>query len=266
LKTEYSIDEILNISVNGSLGKKVFLIKNEVKKYSNRLHWFSSSRIFTDIDPFQEKVAFACKICKVTIQCRFPHFTNLSHHLALDDHGQFRKWKSLQPKIGGTAISDEVFALIKFLVSSYSSLSQIKNQYLHEILKPEIREKISSFKDFRYKILPEVFDILKNEINRRLNRATTISLVVDIWTNCIMADYLGLAAVLSYELGHRDVLIIGFGRMQGYHDSVNIKKMVEELVNVYDFNKKKIACKLTFTLKVWFGLINLYSVFLSCGM
>jgi len=27
---------------------------------------------------------------------------------------------------------------------------------------------------------------LKNEINRRLNRATTISLVVDIWTNCIM--------------------------------------------------------------------------------
>ncbi len=81
-----------------------------------------------------------------------------------------------------------------------------------------------------------------------------------------MADYLGLAAVLSYELGHRDVLIIGFGRMQGYHDSVNIKKMVEELVNVYDFNKKKIACKLTFTLKVWFGLINLYSVFLSCGM
>ncbi len=106
--------------------KKVFLIKNEVKNYSNRLHWFSSSRIFTDIDPFQEKVAFACKICKVTIQCRFPHFTNLSHHLALDDHGQFRKWKSLQPKIGGTAISDEVFALIKFLVSSYSFLRNKK--------------------------------------------------------------------------------------------------------------------------------------------
>ena len=68
-----------------------------------------------------------------------------------------------------------------------------------------------------------------------------------------MADYLGIAAVHSYELGHRDALIISFGRMQRYHDSVNIKKMVEELVNVYDFNKKNF--KRIF--KLWYVIYKL---------
>ncbi len=65
LNTEYSINEILNISVNGFFAKKVFLIKNEVKNYSNRLHWFSSSPFFIDIDPFQEIILFCILVVLV---------------------------------------------------------------------------------------------------------------------------------------------------------------------------------------------------------
>lgn len=133
--------------------------------------------------------------------------------------------------------------LIKYLVSSYSSIRQIKNKHFLNILKDEICEKVPSYKRFRYEALPEVFTILRKFIDNILNKATYITLVVDIWTNAVMADFLGLAAVVTYEIGHKELVIIGLGKMKGFHDAGSIKKTIESLVNVYSFDKKKISCK-----------------------
>jgi len=58
----------------------------------------------------------------------------------------------------------------------------------------------------------------------------------------VISDYLGLAAVLKYELRHNEILIIGQKPMNGKHDFVSIQKAVECLVNQYDFDKSKINC------------------------
>jgi len=67
--------------------------------------------------------------------------------------------------------------------------------------------------------LPEVFIILRKFIDNILNKATCITLLVDVWINAVMADFLGLAAVVTYEIGHKELVIIGLGKMKGFHDA-----------------------------------------------
>ena len=81
--------------------------------------------------------------------------------------------------------------------------------------------------------------MLRSELEDRLKQSFAIT-VLDIWTNAAMSDFLGLAAVLKYELRHNEILIIGLKPMNGKHDSVSIQKAVECVVNQYDFDKSKI--------------------------
>jgi len=243
LKKEYSVSEILQVSLNGLLPKKIFLINNMVKKFSNRLHWFTSQRVFNDTNPYKDTIAFRCKICKKTIEIRFPTLANLSHHLKLDEHSAFKRWLASQPDhVKGGRISDALLSLVKYLVSSYSSIAQTKNKHLLDILRPEIRKEIPCYKVFRYTSLPAILKLLYAELNKRLNMACTITLVLDIWTNSVMADFLGLAAILTYDIGHKDLLIIGLGRMKGNHDADSIRTTVQGLINAYDFDTSKITC------------------------
>ena len=55
-----------------------------------------------------------------------------------------------------------------------------------------------------------------------------------------MTDFLGLAAVITSELGHSEIIIIGLKHMKGQHESEAIQKAVLSLVNYYDFDRKKI--------------------------
>jgi len=96
LKAEYSISDIMRISSSKKLGKKVFLVNGIIKKFTNSLHWFSSERILRDVDPYKLPVAFTCKCCKMVLKAPFPKFTNLTHHLSLNNHLVYQKWKLLQ--------------------------------------------------------------------------------------------------------------------------------------------------------------------------
>lgn len=136
-----------------------------MKSFTNRLHWFTSNRILDD--PYNKKVDFTCKICSKTNKVFFPKFSNLMHHLSLDGHKLFKKWQSLQPTSKEKGISEAILELIKYLVSSYSCMRQIMNKHFLYLLKEEIREKIPSYKFFRYQSLPEVFTILRKFINNQ---------------------------------------------------------------------------------------------------
>ena len=88
-----------------------------------------------------------------------------------------------------------------------------------------------------------VYENLHSLLNTRLIQAETISLVTDIWTNTVMADFLGLIAYVTYELGYSEILVIGMANLKCKHESENIQRTVEHIVNQYDFDTKKIICK-----------------------
>ena len=79
-------------------------------------------------------------------------------------------------------------------------------------------------------------------LNTRLNQAEIISFVTDIWTNTIMADFLGLIAYVTFEFGFSEIFVIGIAKFKDKHESENIQKAIELIVNQYYFDRKQIIC------------------------
>ena len=186
---EMSVEEILNLALKNFFPKKLFIIKNARKYYRPRLHFFTSLRIF--IEKPKEHVKFECKICKIIIQATFPAFNNLNNHLKV--HEQFRtNWLSYFNKAnnnGKSAILDDnIYDLVRFVISSNFALDQLENPFFFKLLDDKM--KIPCKKSIRYDILPAVFENLKDAIENKLNSALSLCLVVDIWTNRVMADFL----------------------------------------------------------------------------
>ena len=134
----------MSISSSKKLGKKIFLVNGIIKKFTNRLLWFSSERIFTDVDPHTLPVA-CTKCCKMVLKAPFPKFKNLTHHLSLENHFVYQKWKLLQ-HVDKVLISDPVLALVKYLIGSYTSFSQLSNPHLLQILNDKIAQELTSVK------------------------------------------------------------------------------------------------------------------------
>ena len=80
----------------------------------------------------------------------------------------------------------------------------------------------------------------QNFVDTKLLRAQSVSLNIDIWTNRINADFLGVGAVLSYANFESELIVIGMDRMTGGHCAENIGLVLEKVVNVYKFDKTKI--------------------------
>ncbi|CAF1064463.1 unnamed protein product, partial [Brachionus calyciflorus] len=55
-----------------------------------------------------------------------------------------------------------------------------------------------------------------------------------------MNDFIGLAAMITINNFDKECLVIGFEKMVGPHNAENIKKMIELIVNSYDFDRSKI--------------------------
>jgi hypothetical protein len=136
-------------------------------------------------------------------------------------------------------------ALINFFVTSNSSFEQMNNIFFKKMLSfiPEI-PVLGIFK-FRNTYLPGVMDKMNQEISRKLNKSFSIRIVVDIWTDLINSDFIGIAALVSISIDDspREVLAINMLRMSGNHTSENVKKAVEDGINVFDFDKSKVHGK-----------------------
>lgn len=240
LKKEFTIEELLNMAKNKKTPKKLFMISHDTKLFTKRLHWFESVRIFNHIDPYQNKIDFKCKICGKKLVAKFPRFENLTHHLWLDNHASFKKWNALEGN-KNPELSNEMLDLIKLIVASYSSFVLLKRPQLLNVLKPNIADVITSYKTFRYQTFPKLYDTLIRHIEIKLNKASTICLACDIWTNSLMRDFIGVAAFITYELGHSEMMVIGMTEMKGIHYSESVKKAIELIINQYDFDNKKIT-------------------------
>ena len=65
-------------------------------------------------------------------------------------------------------------------------------------------------------------------------------LISDIWSNRQMLDFMGVAATIMTESGEREIMTIGMARMPGSHCAENIKLAIEDIVNRFDFDKRKL--------------------------
>lgn len=90
--------------------------------------------------------------------------------------------------------------------------------------------------------MPTVLEKLMSFLSSKLNNAETVTLIVDIWTNKINADFIALAACYTDKNFFKQIHVIGMMRMPGSHCAENIKQGIEEIVNKYDFDKSKIDC------------------------
>jgi hypothetical protein len=88
----------------------------------------------------------------------------------------------------------------------------------------------------------DLYSILQD----KLKQAESICLIVDIWTNNVNSDFIGLAAVVTDPKLNRELHVINMMRMPGPHSAEVIKTAIEQMVNRYDFDKSKIKCMLCY--------------------
>ena len=145
-------------------------------------------------------------------------------------------------------ISKFCYLIIKAFISTNTSFHHIANpDYLEmeNFERPE-KLKIPDPRTFRTKLIPEAMNLLSKEIEKKLDKAESITLIVDMWTTRMMTDYIALGASIIFDNFQQELLIIGMMRMKQPHTAEYIKICVEEMVNKYKFNKSKIRCNYTY--------------------
>jgi hypothetical protein len=235
---ELSVNETIEKARKGEFPKKMFIFGRAKVFYTQRLHFFTSNRIFEQRPT--ENVKFTCKFCECTLSTTFPLFQNLNAHLKL--HNKFNnEWLNEfnKDKSGSKSsqLDDATYDLIRYIISSNTALSQLENPFFQNLLKEKM--KLPCIKTFRNTKLPLVYKQLIDVIDQKLDNALTITLITDIWTNKIMADFIGLAAVIVNKFKEREFFVIGMMGMPGNHTAENVKYAIEHLVNNYKFNKLK---------------------------
>ena len=73
--------------------------------------------------------------------------------------------------------------------------------------------KTPNYRTFVNKFLPEVMKQIHEATLSKLNLATSISLITDIWTNKQLKDFIAVAANIINEKFNKELLVIGFTRM-----------------------------------------------------
>jgi hypothetical protein len=128
------------------------------------------------------------------------------------------------------------------------------------------RMKTPDYRTFVNQLLPKVMDEVHKTILKKLNDASSLSLITDIWTNKQLKDFIAVAANIINEKFEKQLLVIGITRMPGnimrkmltqvkivrllciYRIIINlcIFKGVENIVNKYAFDKSKLSSLFVF--------------------
>jgi hypothetical protein len=239
---ELSLKELYVLASKGEFPKKLFIFKDGRKLYSERLQFFSSLRVFdfSIKNVKTQTIDFQCKYCNKKLQAHFGAIQNLSSHLPT--HPDFlAKWLSFfEKKTGKKQLDDSTFDLVRAIISVNLPLAVLENENFAKCLKMEL----TSVKTFRNSILPRVNKLMMEAIDIKLSNASSISLIVDIWTNKVFADFLALAALIVNEQDKAELLVLGMSPMNGIHTAESVKPAIENIVNSFNFNKNLAKSKL----------------------
>ena len=214
---ELTIDEIYKLASKKKFPEKLFIFSDCRKSYTERLNFFTSVREFDrKRKEVTEDISFTCKICNKIQHASFANVSNLNAHLK--QHKEFReKWLNIYDEFSSKSkfkeLDDETYDLIRMMVSTNLPLAVFENDNFAKCLRMEL----TSVKIFRYTKLPKCFEQMKKIIDSELSKAKTISLITDIWTNKIMADYLALACIYIDKNYKEKLLVLCLSEMDGNH-------------------------------------------------
>ena len=72
--------------------------------------------------------------------------------------------------------------MAKFFISSNTILKDFRNPYLTHLLNQASIQNYSS-KTFKRTIIPDIMKQVKNGLKDKLNRAKSITMITDLWSN-----------------------------------------------------------------------------------
>ena len=238
-----SVEKMIKMANKKEFPQRVVTINDEKHHYTPTLNFFEFVDQYAKLP--EEKVSFKCKICKTTFHSVIGKTGNLNKHLktheSLDDW--HNKYSAYNNRGENQIIDDKTLNLVKYFISSNSALKELKNKWLRELISIEVLPGPDSF---RKTSLPAVYRKMREEIAKRLNQASAICLLTDLWCNTQTSDFIGLCAVLTTPSFERELLTVDMIRMPGKrHTAENIKVAIEQMVRIQIF------------LYVLFYLINL---------
>jgi hypothetical protein len=78
---------------------------------------------------------------------------------------------------------------VKYFISCEVAVQTINSPYFREILHPSIQPTCDQ--TLRTSIFPRVFDLLTQELEKRLNESAYVVIIPDGWTSLLNKEYLG---------------------------------------------------------------------------
>jgi len=234
---EFNVEKLYDMATKGEFPKKMFIFGQDKSRYTQRLHFFTSIRTFSERP--KSHVSFTCKICSKILRATFPEFNNLNNHLKTHDTWR-KKWLSFYNKHFAPALSlldNNTYDMIRFIISSNLAICQLDNVHFQKLIENKMTSPC--LKTFRYDRLPTIYQQMLDIIDDKLNKARTICLITDIWTNRIYADFLALGAVIINEFFEQELIVIGMKSMGGDHTAENIQTVLETIINSFKCNKTK---------------------------
>lgn len=188
--------------------------------------------------------------------------TNLNKHLK--QHKLSIDWYTMYCNRNGKKsknyLSDKMLNLVKYIISSNASLNELENSFLRNLVIDELT--LASTRTFKHDFLPQIMKKLKSAIEEKLNEAIYITLIPDGWTSLNRTEFLGktfifvivkASSLKIYNLGlgaqladmffETEKVTLGFEEIIGGHTSENIKKAIQNIINMYKFDKSKIKGK-----------------------
>jgi hypothetical protein len=242
-----AVRDLVRLAEQKKFLRKEFFFDDIRKTFTPILYFFQHDSQF-NIRP-SKPISFKCLICNEELNARIGRFTNLNRHINKHQtqNKDVKKWFELYAKFNTKSkvsqISSVMLNLVKYFISSNLSLNQLCNQYLRAALG-ECGLKLPNPTSFKDIILPQAVTIMKNKIIEKLQNASFVCLITDNWSSRQMMGFIAVAVNIINSTFDKETLVIGMRRTNGRQTAENLKVEIEEIVNEYEFLKKKIKGKL----------------------
>lgn len=209
------LDKIFNDGRAGKFPAKFIEFGDFRKAYSTVLQFYECETTYVNKPGKTEMVKFKCVICTRTYRAKLGRTHNLNRHIKCDhkDKAEVVEWFNEYDKVNNKkkesdGLNESTMDLVRYFISSNAALSEFKNKHLRKILN-KANIKMSSYRLFKNKILPDVMSELKSKIQFKLQSASTICLVTDIWTNNQMLDFISVSANLIFDNFEKEIIVLG---------------------------------------------------------
>jgi hypothetical protein len=189
---DYSIAELFQLAEKKQFPKCEIRVGGSIKYRRPILNFFNFDRELLELP--ESIVGFECKACKWVTKQKLQEATYLNRHLRLHCKEKVKSWYKLYQETfdtNKTYISKETMLLIKYFITSNSSLEQMSNPYLLELLSNVPNIDTPGLFKFRHTFLPKTIDALCKNIAQKLDEAESVCIIVDLWSNMVNNNYLG---------------------------------------------------------------------------